>query len=40
MFSSCTLSMMIIGSYFSVSVMASLIALFSVPRSWMAFTAV
>ena len=32
--------MMIIGSYFSVSVMASLIELLSAPRSWMAFTAV
>ena len=32
--------MMIIGSSFSVAVMASLIAEFSGPRSWMAFTAV
>ena len=40
MFSSWTLSMMIIGSSFSVAVMASLIALLSGPRSWIAFTAV
>ena len=32
--------MMIIGSYFSVSEIASLIALLSAPRSWIAFTAV
>ena len=40
MFSSWTLSIMIIGSSFSDAVMASLIAEFNAPRSWIAFTAV
>ena len=40
MFSSCTLSTMIMGSSRSVAMIASLIAELSGPRSWIAFTAV